>query len=263
MTLLQIIILAIVQGLTEYLPVSSSAHLILGNRVLGWPDQGLAFDVATHWGTLLAVLIYFRRDLAAMWRSREAVGEPGMETDRRLGGYLLLASLPVIVVGLAAAPWIETHLRSVTVIAWATILFALLLGAADRWAPGERDLRAMNWRAALWIGLGQVLALIPGTSRAGITITVGRALGFGRLAAARFSFLLAIPVITAAGAYGSWQVYRGDALIQWPEFVLAVGVAALAGLVCIWAFLALLERIGLMPFVIYRLLLGALLLAWL
>lgn len=261
MTLLQVIVLSLIQGLTEFLPISSSAHLILGSRVFGWPDQGLVFDVATHLGTLLAVALYFHRDLARMTAS--CLRAPRDEADRqsrRMVLLLLLASIPAMLTGLLASDLVERHLRDMRVIAWSTIGFGLLLWWADARGARDRELQSMSWRGALFIGLAQALALIPGTSRSGITITAGRLLGFDAYSSARFSFLLAIPIIAAAGAFGARRVAEGTALIDWGEFGLAVGLSALAGWLCIAAFLALVQRVGLVPFVIYRLILGVTLL---
>jgi undecaprenyl-diphosphatase len=256
-TLLQIVVLAIIQGLTEFLPVSSSAHLILGSKAFGWPDQGLVFDVATHLGTLLAVFVYFRHELIEMLQA--CVRPVRCEQDRQhrsMAVFLALASVPALLVGALVHDQVEHHLRDVRIIAWATLGFGLLLWLAHVVGAKTRDLQGMTLRSALFIGLAQALALIPGTSRSGITITAGRLLGFTPDAAARFSFLLAIPIIAAAGGYGALRVATGDTDIQWGQFLLALGLAAVAGWVCIAAFLALLERVGLMPFVIYRLLLG-------
>ncbi len=261
MTLLQLLVLALIQGLTEFLPVSSSAHLILGSRAFGWPDQGLAFDVATHLGTLLAVLWYFRRDLAAMG-SAVLSARHGDAQSRRLAWLLVLASIPALVVGALAADWVEAGLRSPVVIAVATILFGIVLWLADRYGARRWEVSDIGLRPALLIGLAQVLALIPGTSRSGITITAGRALGLKAPAAARFSFLLSIPIIAAAGGHGLLRVLQGDAGIALQPFLLAAAISALTALACIHVFLQLLERIGLTPFVIYRLLLGTVLL-WL
>ena len=261
MTLLQIIVLSLVQGLTEFLPVSSSAHLILGSHVLGWPDQGLVFDVATHLGTLLAVLVYFRRDLAQMvtpWLKPVA----GDEGARKLGLTLLLASIPAIVAGSLLHGWVESSLREIRVIAFTTITFGLPLWWADARFAQSRVIKDMNLKFGLLIGFAQMLALVPGTSRSGITITAGRILGFNADAAARFSFLLSIPVIAAAGGYGLSRMLFNDTSINWLQFCLAVAASALAGWACIAAFLALLQRIGLLPFVVYRLALGVVLL-WL
>lgn len=262
MTLLQIIVLAIIQGLTEFLPVSSSAHLILGSKAFGWPDQGLVFDVATHLGTLFAVLVYFRRELREMagaWL--RPVRGAADQQHRSLAAYLVLASIPALLAGALAHDLVEAFLRDVRVIAWTTIGFGLLLWLADSVGDKRREVGQMDLRAALLIGLAQALALVPGASRSGVTITMGRFLGFTPEAAARFSFLLAIPVVAAAGGYGALRVLAGDTEINWLQFALAVVLAAAAGWVCIAAFLALLRRVGLLPFVLYRLALGVALLA--
>jgi len=261
MPIVHIIVLALVQGLTEFLPVSSSAHLILSSRALGWQDQGLVFDVATHLGTLLAVLVYFHQELAAMLRACIApVTDEAGRHHRAMVVYLILSSIPALVVGALAHDLVEEFLRDVRVIAVTTISFGLILWWADAASSRTRELPGMNLGSALTVGLAQVLALIPGVSRSGITITAGRFLGFSPDAAARFSFLLAIPVIGAAGTYGALRVALGEAAIDWAQFGMAVAFAALAGWVCIAAFLALLQRVGLLPFVIYRLLLGLVLL---
>jgi len=255
MTLIQIIVLALVQGLTEFLPVSSSAHLILGGKLFGWPDQGLVFDVATHLGTLLAALAYFRRDLWQMALPWLAKGK-GDEASRRLGLILVVASIPAIAVGGLLHNLVETALRDVHVIAFSTLIFGLLLWWADARGRRSKTIHAMNMKAGFLIGLAQTLALVPGTSRSGITITMGRILGFDAEASARFSFLLSIPVIAAAGGYGILRMILNEAAIDWQQFTLAVVLAAVAGWLCIAAFLALLQRVGLVPFVLYRLALG-------
>lgn len=255
MTLIQIVVLSLIQGLTEFLPVSSSAHLILGSRVFSWPDQGLVFDVATHLGTLLAVLVYFRHDISNMvtpWLSKSNDDEK----SRRLGITLLVASIPAILAGGLLHGWVESALRDTRVIAVTTIIFGLLLWWADARFSRGRSLDDMALKPGFIIGLAQMLALVPGTSRSGITITMGRMLGFDADSAARFSFLLSIPIIAAAGGFGVLQMILERAPIDWFQFVLAVSVSAMAGWVCIAAFLALLKRVGLVPFVIYRLALG-------
>jgi undecaprenyl-diphosphatase len=261
MTLVQIIVLSLVQGLTEFLPVSSSAHLILGGKAFGWADQGLVFDVATHLGTLFAVLLYFRADLFQMVAS--CLRPVRTDDDRRHRTLLIgiaLASVPVLVVGFLARDLVEQYLRDVRVIAWMTLVFGLLLWLADARSRRDRNIEELGWKSAVWIGLAQVCALVPGVSRSGVTITAGRLLGFAPDAAARFSFLLAIPVIAAAGGYGALKVFTGAAAIDWSQFLLALAFSALAGWVCIAAFLALLRRVGLLPFVVYRLALAAVLL---
>jgi undecaprenyl-diphosphatase len=257
MPLIHIIVLSLVQGLTEFLPVSSSAHLILASRAFGWQDQGLIFDVATHLGTLLAVLVYFRHELSAMLLAcaRPLVDETSRQ-HRSMVWFLAVASVPALVVGALGYDLVEHFLRDVRVIAISTISFGLILWWAEVVGGRQRDLGAMNLPSALLIGLAQAVALVPGVSRSGITITAGRWLGFSADAAARFSFLLAIPVIAAAGSFGALRVAEGQAQIDWSQFGMAVAFAAMAGWFCIAAFLAVLSRIGLLPFVLYRLLLG-------
>ena len=185
MTLIQIIVLSLIQGLTEFLPVSSSAHLILGSKVFSWPDQGLVFDVATHLGTLLAVLVYFRKDLWNMLTPWFGAGK-GNEESRKLGLTLIVASIPAIVAGGLLHGWVESALRDVRVIAFSTIGFGLLLWWADARFECNKQLTDMNMKSGLLIGLAQMLALVPGTSRSGITMTMGRMLGFNADTAARF-----------------------------------------------------------------------------
>jgi len=259
MTLIQIIVLSLIQGLTEFLPVSSSAHLILGSKVLDWPDQGLVFDVATHLGTLFAALVYFRKDIWQMvvpWLGRGG----GDIVSRKLGITLVIASIPAIVAGGLLHGWVEAVLRDVRIIAYATIGFGLLLWWADARFTRSRVMEDVNLKAGFMIGLAQMLALVPGTSRSGITITMGRMLGFDANSAARFSFLLSIPIIAAAGGYGVLRMLLHESPIDWMQFSLAVVLSAFAGWLCIAAFLVLLQRVGLVPFVIYRLTLGVALL---
>lgn len=257
MLLIQIIILAIVQGLTEFLPISSSAHLILVPQLSDWPDQGLAFDVAVHVGTLSAVVWYFRCEVIAMARDwgiscvrRQQVGES------RLAWAVILGSIPVAVFGLLLHDLVDTTLRSPLVIAWATIGFGLLLWLADVIGRRVRDEHRLGWKDVAVIGFAQAVALIPGTSRSGITMTAGLLLGLTRTAAARFSFLLSIPAILMAGAYQTLKlIEQGQA--EWLPLVLGSVLSAVTAYLCIHWFLKLLDRIGMLPFVIYRLLLGA------
>ena len=259
MTLIQIIVLSLIQGLTEFLPVSSSAHLILGSKVFDWPDQGLVFDVATHLGTLLAVLVYFRKDLWKMilpWLS----ADKGDDVSRKLGLILVVASIPAILAGGLLSGWVESALRDTRVIAYTTIGFGLLLWWADARFAHDKRLQNMTMKSGILIGQAPKPVFVPGTSRSGITITMGRMLGFNADGAARFSFLLSIPIIAAAGGYGVLRMLLHDAPINWSQFGLAVVLSALAGWLCIAAFLALLQRVGLFPFVLYRLALGVILL---
>lgn len=260
MDALQATLLALLQGLTEFLPISSSAHLILLPRIQGWADQGLAFDVAVHVGTLAAVLTYFRREVGAMARDwvlsvarREAVGES------RLAWAVLLGTIPVGLAGLLFKGVVETDLRTPQVIAWATIVFAVLLWWSDAAGRRRREEHAIGWRDVAVIGVAQALALVPGTSRSGITMTAGLAMGLTRSAAARFSFLLSIPVIVLAGGVKARDLLMQGDGVEWGVLALGTVVAAVAAYLCIHYFLRFLERVGMLPFVCYRLLLGALL----
>lgn len=261
MELWHTIALAIIQGLTEFLPISSSAHLILPSQVLGWSDQGLAFDVAVHVGTLVAVVWYFRRDVARLiyaWVNDTLKRTTG--PDSRLAWAIILATIPAGVAGLVFNDFISTELRSALVIALATIGFGLVLWWSDAVGRREKGIDKLGWRDALVIGLAQALALIPGTSRSGITMTAALFLGYKREAAARFSFLLSIPLIIAAGLLKSLELSQTGTDAQWMDILIGVGVSFVSAVICIHVFLRFLERLGFMPYVIYRLLLGAVLL---
>ncbi len=252
--------LALVQGVTEFLPISSSGHLVLVPRLLGWPDQGVVFDVAVHIGSLAAVLLYFRRDLVALLRAVPGLFQLRENGDTRLLFNVLLATLPVVAVGFTLEHWISSNLRSPLVIASTMSGFALVLWYADRHGSRDLGLGSMNWRHAMLIGLAQVLALIPGTSRSGITITAALMVGMSRVDSARFSFLLSIPTIVAAGSLESLYIVTHPDELRWGVFALGTAVAFVSAYACIALFLRLVERIGMLPFVIYRLLLGAILL---
>ena len=261
----QAILLAILQGLTEFLPISSSAHLVIPSLVLGWPDQGLAFDVAVHVGTLAAVLFYYRADLTRMAQSwfSSLAGGPAND-DSRLVWYLALATLPAICVGFFAGDYIESELRNLPVIATTTLLFGLLLVVADKRAPTQGGGASLSLSLALMIGLAQALAPVPGVSRSGVTITAALLLGMSRQGAARFSFLLSIPVIAGAGALKSWELVNSGIAVDWLQLAMAALVSGITAYLCIALFLRLLDRIGMMPFVYYRIVLAAILYAlWL
>lgn len=263
MDLIQIFVLALLQGFTEFLPISSSAHLILPSKMLGWADQGLAFDVATHIGTLAAVIFYFRRDVFAISKGWLTTGfSKQMDDNGRLAWSIIVATIPAGLVGLIYGDWIEANLRSSEVIAYATIGFGLLLLVADHKANEHKSILQMTLLAAVIIGLFQALALIPGTSRSGITITAALFLGFQRDSAARFSFLISIPLILAAGLLKTKDLVEQAAQVDWATIGLAASLSAVSAYICIYFFLALINRIGMVPFVVYRLLLGAILLIW-
>jgi undecaprenyl-diphosphatase len=257
---LQALLLALIQGVTEFLPVSSSAHLVLLSLFAGWEDQGLSFDVAVHMGTLVAVVWYFRRDLGEMTvdffrsLSRKQAG-PGA----RLAWAVILGTLPVGLAGLAFRDVVATHLRDPLVIACGLIVFGLLLGWADWRHRGQRDERGLTWKDVLIIGCAQALALIPGTSRSGATMTAALFMGLSREAAARFSFLLSVPVIFLAGALEARHLLVQPASTAWDLIGMATFAAGISAYLCIHFFLKFIHNVGMQPFVIYRILLGVML----
>ena len=261
MALWMALILALVQGITEFLPISSSAHLILPSQLLGWPDQGLAFDVAVHLGTLSAVCLHYRSDLARMFAGAgRGLVERRLNDDLRLGLLVVWATIPAVVLGFAFKDWVETAARSAEVITVTTLVFGVLLWVADRVGPRRLTLAHLGWMAALMVGLAQAVALIPGTSRSGITITAALLLGYTRTEAARFSFLLSIPVILGAALLKGKDLVTATQAVDWTLMATGFAVSAVTAWLAIVFFLRLLERVGMLPFVIYRLLLGAVLL---
>ena len=248
----QAIVLALVQGLSEFLPISSSGHLVLVPYLLGWPDQGLAFDVAIHVGTLLAVVAYFRREIAAMARAWFAsLAGGGLTPEARLAWCVIIGTIPVGVVGFAFGAMIEEKLRNPVSVATMLAVFGLLMWIADRHGRRERDEHSLGWRDAMLIGCAQALALMPGTSRSGVTMTMARTLGLTRESAARFSFLLAVPGIAMAGLYEFLKLATDGPPTDWGSIALGMAVAALTGYACIAWLLRVINRIGLAPFAIY------------
>jgi undecaprenyl-diphosphatase len=259
MSELQIFVLAIVQGITEFLPISSSGHLILAPYLFGFDDQGLAFDVAVHLGSLIAVLAYFRGEvlaISAAWLGSTFTGRP-IDANGRLGWAIIVGTVPVVIAGLILKSVVETELRAPWVIASATIGFGLLLWLVDIRARRRRRLEELGLVDAAVIGLAQMLALIPGTSRSGITMTAGLALGFDRASAARFSFLLSMPTILASSVLITSDLLQQTGPVDWSGLAMAVALSAGAAYSAIHLFLRFIERIGMWPFVAYRLLLGA------
>lgn len=259
----QVVVLAVLQGLTEFLPISSSAHLILLPLLVDWPDQGLAFDVAVHVGTLVAVLAYFRDDLRRMLRDWLR----SLRAGRRVGEsiwvwYLVVGTVPVGICGLALTFIGTDTLRTPAVITATTLFFAVLLWWSDRYHRGTRGEGDIRWRDVLVIGAAQALALIPGTSRSGITITAGLALGLSRESAARFSFLLSIPVVILAGVLEAVEAWSSTAPVAWEAMLAGTAIAFACAYATIHFFLKLVERVGLFPFVVYRLALGVILLVF-
>lgn len=255
----QAVWLAIIQGISEFLPISSSAHLILPSEILGWPDQGLAFDVAVHVGSLIAVIIYFRNDIVSLtqaWLDSLFVRRHSPES--KLAWYIILGTVPAGLTGLILGGMIELHLRSMSVIAFTTIFFGLLLAWADLRGKGQSGITEFTWKSALVVGGAQALALIPGTSRSGITITAALALGFDRETAARFSFLLAIPIIILSGGLKGLELISAES-VDWTMIAIGTVLSGITAYLCIKLFLKVIQQIGMLPFVIYRMLLGALL----
>ncbi|MBE7215385.1 undecaprenyl-diphosphate phosphatase [Shewanella benthica] len=256
----QVIVLALIQGLTEFLPISSSAHLILPAQLLGWEDQGLSFDVAVNTGSLCAVIIYFRRELWSMFIAWGGSMFKGKHNDEsKLAWWIILATIPAVIVGFAAKDFISTHLRNIEVVATTTIVFGLLLWWADRLTNKGLTEFQVGWKKALIIGVAQAMALIPGTSRSGATITAALMLGLGREAAARFSFLMSVPISLGAAILVTKDLLSSGEAIDFQALTLGIIVSFLAAYACIHVFLKLVSRIGMTPFVVYRLALGALL----
>lgn len=263
MDIIHLLLLALVQGLTEFLPISSSAHLILLPYLGGWQDQGLAFDVAAHLGTLIAVVGYFRRELISMsvdWLHSFRGG--GVTANSRLMWAVLIGTVPAGLAGILIHDIAATAFRSPLLIAATTIGFGALLWFADSRRTRMRTEYSLSWLEVFYIGAAQALALVPGTSRSGITMTAGLLLGLSREGAARFSFLLAIPLILCAVAMEIFKLLQAPIDAHWGSLTLTVVLSCVSAYLCIFFFLKLLERIGMLPFVIYRFLLGALLL-WL
>lgn len=262
MPLFHLAILAVIQGLTEFLPVSSSGHLALIPHLLTWPDQGLAIDVAVHVGTLGAVLAYCWRDIGLMLVGLVQTVKGRGGSGAALLAQIIVSSVPIVVAGYYVSRHLGDTFRTVEIIAWSTLGFGLLLGIADRLGMTIRRLEHMTYGAALFIGIAQVLALLPGASRAGLTVTAARMVGFERSDAARFSLLLGIPAILGAGTLEGLKLHQaGDFALGINAFI-AAGIAFVVALFSIAFMMAWLRRAGFMPFVIYRLILGAGLLAW-
>lgn len=257
---IQTVVLALIQGLTEFLPISSSAHLILPAQLLGWEDQGLAFDVGVHVGTLAAVVFYFRCDILKMTMAFFASLSGQQSADSRLAWFVIFATVPALLFGFFLNDLISHFGRSILVIAATTMIFGALLWWADITRTEAKALPEMTLKQAMWIGVAQAIALIPGTSRSGITMTAALMLGFDRQSAARFSFLLSIPVILAAGSYKGLELLSATDYVPWDMVLGGVVLSALSALACIVFFLKWLDQIGMLPFVIYRFCLGIFLL---
>ncbi|MEH6403797.1 MAG: undecaprenyl-diphosphate phosphatase [Sneathiella sp.] len=262
MNLTQIIALAIVQGITEFLPISSSGHLLLVPMLTGWPDQGLSLDIATHVGTLFAVLLYFRADLIFMLKG--IAGRSGDEENRQgrqLFTHLVIGSVPAVVAGGLLFFIFQFDFRSMLVIASTTIFFGAVLGIADRFFKGDKTLSEMSNWDAFFIGVMQIFALIPGTSRSGVTMAAALFRGLDRSRAAHFSMLLSIPVIVGAGVAAAVKIAAEGELKIGFDALIACGISFIVAFLVINVLMTWIKRIGYMPFVWYRFALGAVLLA--
>ncbi|MBM3584871.1 MAG: undecaprenyl-diphosphate phosphatase [Alphaproteobacteria bacterium] len=263
MSLLHILVLAVVQGITEFLPISSSGHLVLLPALTGWPDQGLMVDVAAHFGSLLATLVYFWRDIARLVVGfvRLVAVDRG-DRDGRLALYIGIATVPAVAFGLVIKEIAPGGIRSVELIAWNAIGFGILLYLADRFGATLRAMRDLGLGGAFFIGCAQALALIPGTSRSGITMTAARFLGLGRFEAARFSFLLSVPAVAGASLLEGLELMEFDDMALAGDAALSAALTFVAALAAIAWLMRWLRSSSFTPFVIYRLILGTGLLVW-
>ena len=258
---LQAIVLGISQGLTEFLPISSTAHTLIVSKLLGWPDPGAAFTAVTQVGTELAVVIYFRQDLARIlnaWFASLTKKSERANPDAKMGWYVIIGTIPIGIAGLAFKSSIETTARNLWLVAATLIVMGILLGLADRYARHTKSETDINTKNAVLFGLGQALALIPGVSRSGATITAGLAMGFKRDVAARYSFLLAIPAVFASAALTAGDI-SSDSFVNWPATIVATIVAFVVGYFVIASLMKYLQTRTFLPFVIYRIALGTLL----
>ena len=258
---LQAIVLGISQGLTEFLPISSTAHTLIVSKLLGWPDPGAAFTAVTQVGTELAVVIYFRQDIARIlkaWFASLTKKNERANPDAKMGWYVIIGTIPIGIAGLAFKSSIETTARNLWLVAATLIVMGILLGLADRYAKHTKSEADINTKNAVLFGLGQALALIPGVSRSGATITAGLAMGFKRDVAARYSFLLAIPAVFASAALTAGDI-SSDSFVNWPATIVATIVAFVVGYFVIASLMKYLQTRTFLPFVIYRIALGTLL----
>ena len=258
---LQALVLGISQGLTEFLPISSTAHTLIVSKLLGWPDPGAAFTAVTQVGTELAVVIYFRQDIARIlkaWFFSLTKKSERANPDAKMGWYVIIGTIPIGIAGLAFKSSIETIARNLWLVAATLIVMGILLGLADRYAKHTKSETDINTKNAVLFGLGQALALIPGVSRSGATITAGLAMGFKRDVAARYSFLLAIPAVFASAALTAGDI-SSDSFVNWPATIVATIVAFVVGYFVIASLMKYLQTRTFLPFVIYRIALGTLL----
>jgi undecaprenyl-diphosphatase len=260
MSIEQIIVLALIQGITEYLPISSSGHLILVPALTGWPDQGFVTDMVTNLGTLFATIIYFWRDVVAMFRGFIDVIKRRSTYNSALITNVVIGTIPIIIAGILLKVTHLDHLiRSPFLVAMNSIVFGILLYAADAYGLFRRAVRDLTWKTALIIGVSQMFALSPGTSRSGVTMTAGRALGFVRPEAARFSFLLSIPANAAASIFVIGNAVKSGEAITGPVIITGL-LTFFVGLGTITLLMRIVRSVSFLPFVVYRVILGGALL---
>jgi undecaprenyl-diphosphatase len=266
MSWFEAVVLGVVQGLTEFLPISSSAHLRIVGEAFGWDDPGAAFTAITQIGTEIAVLLYFRRDIGriiAAWVGSLAGRRKG-DPDARMGWLIIVGSIPIVVLGLLFQDRIETTLRDLRIVAIALVAFSLILYWADRVGAKKRELRDLTVGHGIAFGFAQAMALVPGVSRSGGTITMGLFLGYTRAAAARYSFLLAVPAVLGSGFFQAYEALTGDVegeTVAWGPTIVATVIAFAVGLSVIAWLLRYLNRGSFTPFVVYRVVLGLTVLA--
>jgi undecaprenyl-diphosphatase len=256
------IVLGVIQGLTEFLPISSSAHLLVLSQIFGWGDPGAAFTAVTQIGTESAVLIYFRHDIARIistWTRSLYTPELRGQIDARMGWYVIIGTIPIAVLGLTFSHQIETIARNLWLVASTLIVFGIVLGVADRVGAKRRGIETLSMRSGLVYGFGQALALIPGVSRSGATISVGLFMGFTREAATRYAFLLAIPAVLTSGLYEATKI-SDQTNVQWGQVIVATVIAFAIGYAVIAWLIRYVATKSYMPFVIYRIALGSLVL---
>lgn len=261
MPMLHIVVLALIQGITEFLPISSQAHLQLLSSFSGWADQGLMIDVAVHVGTLGAVIVYFWRDLWTMTTGVVRLAKGHRSPDARLAGYLIIGTLPAVAAGYFLSRYYPAGIRSIEIIGWTTLIFGVLLYIADKVGMTVRSLKHIKISDIIIIGCAQAVAFIPGTSRSGITMTAARILGIERRESARLSMLLSIPVIIGAGSLQGWKLYQSGNISLSVDALLAAALAFVAALVVMAGLMAWLKKSTYTPFVIYRVVLGSILLS--
>jgi len=251
------VLLGLIQGLTEFLPISSSAHVLIVSQIFGWEDPGAAFTAVIQIGTEAAVIVYFRRDLARILRAwSHSLRTRVHTTESKLGWYIIIGTVPIVILGVTFTRQIETAARNLWLVASVLIVFGVVLGLADRYGAKMRSLSSMSSRDGVILGFGQALALIPGVSRSGATITTGLALGYTREAAARYSFLLAIPAVLGAGFYEASKIGT-DSSVAWGPTLAATAISFVVGYAVIAWLLRYISTHSFLPFVIYRIALGA------